>query len=506
MYRVLSRARRLRQDEDGIVLIFVTLMMPVIIGLSLLAFDATRVYILHSSLQKGADAIAVAMAAELDRGTDAITRAQRARDTLLSNPAVFTSSYGAVNASSVTLRYLRSLPATDDVAIASADVTTDPTLARFVEVTVSPAKYDTIFPASFINALSSVSARASAIAGLEAGACAVTPMFICNPLEPAGNTDPFRITELRAHLETVASRRRLFELVRGPTSSSARFVPGNFGYLQTPLGRGARSLGDAISQVNPGVCIALNNLATSPGTTTVAAAAFNTRFDMYSGTFSRSDSEIRPALNTRKTWTPATSGNNRDCRPVEVTNLYTRTPPYSTSSPPASMGFPRDRCQVLSTCGSATSGRVGGGDWNGMFDLYMATNFPGSSRRPSGGASPPWSSTNLPSRFEVYRAEISEGLVNTRSMASPACYNGSVSPSNSPDRRSLYVAITNCVAQPIVGSGSTRVTAAAIGQFFLTEPVGASGSLFGELTAIRAPGVGGGSDGVLVVDNVQLYR
>lgn len=506
MCRLPTAGRPLREDEDGIVLIFVTLLMPVIIGLCLLAFDATRVYILHSSLQKGADAIALAMAAELDRSSDAITRAQRARDTLTSNAAVFTSSYAAVDASSVTIRYLRSLPAADDAAVASGDVTTDPLLARFVEVTVLPAQYDTIFPASFINAVSSVRAKATAIAGLEAGACAVTPMFICNPLEPAGNTDPFRATELREHVATVANRRRLFELVRAPSSSNARFLPGNYGYLQTPLGSGARNLNNAISQVNPGVCIALNNLTTSPGTTSVASEAFNTRFDMYGGSFSRSDSSIRPALNNRKSWTPATSGNNRDCRPVEVTNLYTRTPPYSTTSLPASMGFPRDRCHVQANCGSATAGRVGGGDWNGMFDLYMATNFPGSAKKPSGGASPPWSSTNLPSRYDVYSAEISEGLVNNRSMAAPACYNGSTTPSNNPDRRSLFVAISNCIAQPILGSGSTRVVAVAIGRFFLTEPMGSSGSLFGELVSIRAPGIGGGSDGVLVVDNVQLFR
>ena len=64
----------LRADESGIALIYVTVMLPIIMGFALLAIDASRVYILNSSLQHGADAIALAMAAELDRTSDAITR------------------------------------------------------------------------------------------------------------------------------------------------------------------------------------------------------------------------------------------------------------------------------------------------------------------------------------------------------------------------------------------------------------------------------------------------
>ncbi len=65
-------------DTDGVILPYVTLMLVVIIGVSVLALDGSRYMSLQTQLQNGADALALAGAAELDRTPTAIERATRA--------------------------------------------------------------------------------------------------------------------------------------------------------------------------------------------------------------------------------------------------------------------------------------------------------------------------------------------------------------------------------------------------------------------------------------------
>src|SRR6478735_9703278 len=65
-------------DTDGVILPYVTLMLVVIIGVSVLALDGSRYMSLQTQLQNGADALALAGAAELDRTPTAIERANKA--------------------------------------------------------------------------------------------------------------------------------------------------------------------------------------------------------------------------------------------------------------------------------------------------------------------------------------------------------------------------------------------------------------------------------------------
>ena len=61
--------KRLGGDQSGMALIYVTMSLPVIIGFGLLAIDVGRVTSLQSSLQHGADSLALAGAAELVQKT-----------------------------------------------------------------------------------------------------------------------------------------------------------------------------------------------------------------------------------------------------------------------------------------------------------------------------------------------------------------------------------------------------------------------------------------------------
>ena len=75
-----SVVRGLWSDTSGVILPYVTIMLVVIVGTSVLALDGSRYMSLQTQLQKAADAFALAAAAELDRFPDAIDRANRAID------------------------------------------------------------------------------------------------------------------------------------------------------------------------------------------------------------------------------------------------------------------------------------------------------------------------------------------------------------------------------------------------------------------------------------------
>ena len=89
-------ARAVWNDTSGVILPYVTVMLVVIVGLSVLALDGARLMSLQTQLQNGANALALAGAAELDRLPDAETRARSAIEWLLTNStlsAVTTAPY-----------------------------------------------------------------------------------------------------------------------------------------------------------------------------------------------------------------------------------------------------------------------------------------------------------------------------------------------------------------------------------------------------------------------------
>src|SRR3989442_14597942 len=73
------------RGRDGTVAIYVTILLPFLIGGALLTVDAGRLHSLQTFLQAGADALALAGAAELDGHPDAITRADNAIANLVTN-------------------------------------------------------------------------------------------------------------------------------------------------------------------------------------------------------------------------------------------------------------------------------------------------------------------------------------------------------------------------------------------------------------------------------------
>src|ERR1700688_2423127 len=81
-------------DTNGVILPYVTMMLVVIVGVSVLALDGSRYMSMQTQLQNGADALALAGAAELDRTPTAIERATNAVDSLITNSSLFGNGSG----------------------------------------------------------------------------------------------------------------------------------------------------------------------------------------------------------------------------------------------------------------------------------------------------------------------------------------------------------------------------------------------------------------------------
>ncbi len=503
--------RKFRRDESGMALIYVTIALPVIIGFSLLAIDVGRLTTLQSSLQNGADALALAGAGELDRRPDAIVRANRAIDNLItSNQSqdLFVATAVTIDENSVSRRYLRTLPALDSSPILAANVTTDPVEARFVEVTVTPVNFNTIFPATFIGGSSNTKqSAATAVAGFDAAVCAFTPLFMCNPFEPAtGTTDPLVDYGLFTHVASTATKRRLIEFKAH--DNNAQWSPGNYGFLEANAGPGAKALGVSIASTVPEACFIQNGVHTKPGNTTVTKDAFNVRFDLYKGSYGKND--YPPAKNVRKGYyiKPKQNGD-----PGNACNDNELRDPVDLSK---EMGLPRDSCFQTNSC-TLANGRMGDGDWGGDtagsvavpdFVQYWQINHPGKAIPTNPETGLTYTNAAPPTRYDIYRMETEDAdLLDDVSAGGtetglPVCSAGNGT--DVPDRRIIYGAILNCRGVGLDGGTGGPYQAVAFGKYFMTEPMGnpPDSTLWAELIDIVEPGQANS----VARDIVQLYR
>src|SRR5260221_5727990 len=167
-------------DTHGVILPYVTIMLVVIVGVSVLALDGARYMSLQTQLQNAADALAIAGAAELDRLPDAEERALRAIQNLVGNSSSFGSN-ARKNVQIENVRFLSQIPESDADPESTSVVARDPTSARFVSVAVRPVKLETILPAALFAGSNTLTTGASAVAGFDQVVCQFPPLFVCNP-------------------------------------------------------------------------------------------------------------------------------------------------------------------------------------------------------------------------------------------------------------------------------------------------------------------------------------
>jgi Flp pilus assembly protein TadG len=231
--------KRFLRDTRGYALVLTLVFLPAFLGITLLMIDIGRGNNAQTDHQAAADALALAAARELDGGSDAIIRAQAAMENVTNTVAylarsgedtLITLDYPPESGVTITVIFLRTIPASDDDPINQAWVTAHGTTngpeARYAYVRTQARDLDGFFfnPLNFVRPSTPVGAQA--VATYRASACNVTPLFICNPFEKVGEPedalqDAFLAGELHG---------RMIKL--RPKGNGTAF-PGNFGFLDS---------------------------------------------------------------------------------------------------------------------------------------------------------------------------------------------------------------------------------------------------------------------------------
>ncbi|HKS86176.1 MAG TPA: pilus assembly protein TadG-related protein [Pseudolabrys sp.] len=474
------------RDTSGVILPYVTVMLVVIIGVALLALDGARYMSLQTQLQNGADALALAGAAELDRLPSSEIRAVNAVNNLVVNSSIFGTGVDR-NVRVSQIQFYSQLPASDLSPLSAATLANDPTTARYVSVAVRPISLRTIIP-SLVGNLKPLAVGASAVAGFNQVVCHVTPLFVCNPFELPGMGYEQATRALEEATHDPAIRRRLIRL-RQYGSSLEPYVPGDYGFLLSPSLQDGTGLVDALARVRPAVCFSQSAVNFRAGYLAAVSDAMNVRFDIYERSMAgqRNDLNFRPAVNVRKGYITGGAGS---CTANAASNWPIGSPPQQAT------GLPLDRNWPY------MDGGMGQGNWD--IETYWQVNH-GADGRPLptiDGAVV--SNANPPSRYSVYRYEIDNGFVADRSpggeSGAPACYAGG-DLSDVPDRRILQAAVVNCLSLNLAGSAQFNIPVAAFAKFFLTLPLQRSQTdLYVETVGLIGPGDRGNHD------IVQLYR
>lgn len=500
MGTVLNLGRRFWRDERGMALILVSIMLPVIVGFALLAIDMSRANNLHNDLQKAADSFALAAAAELDGSAGSWARAERAMATLIDNTSTFSTSGpttlaggqpgGGVRcntAGNISWCFLRNIPASDGTPIALANyANADPAVGQpetsFIQVTVTPTGFAAIFPASFLtgNAGSNtMDIGAQAVAGFSSGVCDYTPVFICNPYEDTSATGSDGVTLEQAATERKYRRRQILMRYKGS------WEPGNFAFLASPFGNGANALEAMLASVKPQQCYSREGVDTEPGQNSgPVKEGLNSRFGL-----------AKPYL----TGPNGPSQNNR----AGVKSYNCNNSIVWETDVNKGVGLERDPCHMTGTC-TMMKGRMGKGDWD--FGRYWEVNHTvGGVTRPVPAAIS-GTGDDLPTRYEVYRQEIADGIVGDASKGGetglPICGG---TPVTTVDRRILYGAIIDCKAINGFNGRAEDIPVKAFASFFITEPIKDDKDIFVELVDITGRGGRGTLDNFLR-DEAQLYR
>jgi Flp pilus assembly protein TadG len=464
-------ARKFWSDSDGVILPYVAIMLGVIIGLSALALDGSRLMSVQTQLQNGADALALAGAAELDRRPDSIIRANAAIQDLIKNP-ISGAEIGQI-AEVTSIDFLQSLPASDDLPVTTANLTNDPTLAAYVQVTLKPIALQAIFPVS----VTRMSVGAQSIAGYDQIVCNAQPVFVCNPFENSGMTY-FQATQALIQADQGSTYHPLIRLALSQ-SKNGGYSAGDTGYLIPATGAlpsnacgpgGQFGLPQALASTELQACFRLSGINLVPGDKQPAADGLNTRFDIYANGF-RSCRAYPPDQNVRKGFIAL--GNVNWCNAIPAPANWPLSNPVATP-------LPVDSNMIAADQSFSPAVSLGNGTWNCAAYWSIAHSIgPGKNSPPAG-----CTSTATISRYDVYRYELN--FPNDRStgaeFARPQC-----NPPGAANRRVLTVPIVNCGSSPVpVLNNAERVPVAAFGRFFLTLPAetGTRGNPYAEFLGL----------------------
>ncbi|MER8657448.1 pilus assembly protein TadG-related protein [Mesorhizobium sp. M0847] len=458
---MLGTIRAFWNDQRGIAMILVAIMLPVLIGFALLAIDMSRANGLHNDLQKGVDALALATAAELDGKSDSITRANLAKTTLLTSQTTKFSTSGdhTLALSDVTITYLTGIPASDSIALGADGVdangvnwaSTDPKAVSFSLVTVNASgladgagAFETIFPASFTGSKDTIDIQPQAVAGFVQSICETVPIFMCNPFEASDPLTSKTIQQAFASGDTYSREFRILKVDSNPG-------PGNFGLLDN----GLTSVQDGMARGSAGTCYSRTSLTSKTGVTLGQVnTGLNVRFDLYQGSLKNNkDLGYRPASNVRKG-----ASKNSNCNKFDVAT--------DGSAVPLPVGSGYDSAKGMTLPIAA----------NSFWTAYWAANHKNAAYPNLPAKSDPLKRSVPASRYDVYMYEITAGIVADKSkgpsneVGTPSCYKGDLTKAD-PSRRLMNMAIIDCKANQAKLNGHTAVRPDGYASVFLNNPI-----------------------------------
>ncbi len=535
-----GRPGSLWRDRRGTVAVYVAICAPVLLGIGALVIDLSRVMTVQTDLQSAADAASLAGARELNRFPGARDRAKVVARDAVANIQTFatggaeitisTADCAGVAEGEACMRFLKSLPSSDDDPITAVHLAASDDEARFIEVNVGTRTVTNIL-IRIVGGPATSSTRATAVAGNDQVICHVAPMMMCNPSEPPGNTDP----QFPVAVEAMRGRQ-----IESFLQATGEFTAGDFGIL-CPLGMeeeqncGGNTVKTSMASVD-GSCFRADLTTTKTGVTLSSVrTGLNARIDSWSeqardpvnGEWRRND-KFTPAVNVTQGGQPSGNPLSGQARCE-----------YEDLPADQAMALPRDQCHIDDNCnepGFFGNPRIGDADWD--YAEYFRINHGGNG---SAGYRPPlWPGDSLatgPTRFEVYRYEIEKGVPDSVVMPGQKIMDGGGKPvattaenghvqcfrGNAPvntydffpgrrrdaallrDRRVFPIAIANCNALGHPG-GQFSWTPPEFLYVFLTERVEQPSE--GKLK-IYIEALGTLDDATLEAvlrDNVQLYR
>ncbi|HET6467955.1 MAG TPA: Tad domain-containing protein [Geminicoccaceae bacterium] len=470
----LTSDARLARDEGGAIALYVTAIIGVVLGFGALVIDGGRLASLHSELQSFADHVALAAAGELDGNPGALARATAASRLVIADRHTFGRGPGGLDPSSVGVRFLSGLPASDEQPITAGFATASDRAGLAVEVTLAPVGIDYWFVPGF-SALAGSAAGAGggtatgAVAGMTQYICDIAPVMFCSP--NGSSYDP------------VPGRQILLK-------TQNFWGPGAFGLLDVnydPNGPcGAPNEGAdywrCVVGATRGItkCFARRGVNIRPGQMSGAAAAgFNTRFDIYENSLQgrKNDPDFAPAPHVVKG-----IGAPGGC-------ILGNTQTYTDSQ-----RLPRDSCFAGGSC--ANGNRFGNQIWDKAG--YWAKNH---------GTVVPAATT----RYQLYQHELAQAGTS-RILPAPRTETGrptcSGSTPVSAERRVIVAAVIDCSLLP--PGNAANVPVLKFVRLLMTEPAGIDSGGSGtelwveEIDEVRPSGAGNGLG--ILHEVVQLHR
>ncbi len=497
-----GKLRKIWKNEEGAVAPIVALSLTGLIAAAGIAIDYTHLEALHTEVQGAADQAALAAASQLDGKSGACARAAAAAVHMLNNNALFANG-SASRAISVTeestcdgtgkIQFYQSYNQSTDTAGTAANSDANAAVV-IVQVDAKQAAY-ALTP--IVNLFSSGDITGTAIASIGHAICKTPPVMVCNPNEPASNTN-----DSLAYSPTPGQG---LNLITGDATT-----PGNFGWLQSNNGPGASNLAEELGYNQPpGDCQPAQGVTTKTGLTKSVLNAFNTRFDDYAngnqtcpnqggGTCSPSDVERKDLVcstSGKGTPTGCSNGNwSEASTPYRLPStgsgknlVYTVGDlPTDMSQDPTIMGYPPDECHM--TSGTGACGVAGNGTWDRNAYFRVNYKWDASTWQAQTGL------TATATRYQVYQWERSHNSVggngisvpqpdkgNAYAFGQPANGIAGVSPgTGQADRRVMSVAVLNCQALGLHGHASGVPVAAWTNVFLVQPAVSRSGTPFSD--------------------------